>query len=251
MTEICEDYGARNKAWTGMSRIIFQSLMISRRTILGGLTATLGAVVACKTISPADAPTPPEPFGYKMQWISVRSERVDDVVRSLSLRSPRPASWRTGIDAVYSLKLNELGNGRVFVAPPISGWVSIIGFPKSDFQPRDQVKSATERATEISNSFGTTCSYATHRVSEYHHWILASNGEVRRCFVYSGDQGVLSSIGPLTPAERALPYANKPEEAWMPDQKDVMIVARGWSYDPTALSAESGKPDLGVIAIWD
>jgi len=180
-----------------------------------------------------------------MQWISVRSESIDDVVRALSLSSPRQASWRTGIEYAYQSK-------GVFVAPPVQGWVSIVGLAKGDFELQGDRAAMKRRIEMVIPHFRSSCAYATHRVTEYHQWIKAIDGKITRCFAYLGERGeVLCNEGKVTDAERSLSFGTKPPDQWEPDEGDVMTVARGWSYDPTGLSEHSAKPEFGVIATWN
>jgi hypothetical protein len=218
--------------------------MLDRRSLLRFLGISIGSLAANQTLRAESLPTPPEPFGFKMQWVSVRCESVDEVVRALSLRSPRKASWKAGIDCAYQLK-------EAFVAPPVQGWISIVGFGIGDFDPQDSVAAAKRRIGMVTPHFQTVCAFATHRVVEYHQWIRATDGRINRCFAYLGERGeVLCNEGNVTDVERHLTFGGKPPGEWVPDEQDVMTVARGWSYDPSTLSAASAKPAFGVIATW-
>lgn len=218
--------------------------MLDRRSLLRIFGVSLGTLAANQTLGAGELPPPPEPFGFKMGWVCVKSQSVDDVVRALSLRSPRIASWKEGIECAYQWK-------EVFVAPPILGWVSIVGFASGDLERKDSVAAAKRRIATVTPHFPTVCSFWTHRVVEYHHWIQATNGKINRCFAYLGERGeVLCNEGKVTEAERQLSYGDKPPDEWEPDEQDVMIVARGWSYDPSTLSEKSAKPALGMIATW-
>lgn len=208
------------------------------------LGISFGSLATKNTLRASDLPTAPEPFGFKMQWVSVRSESVEEVVRALSLRSPRKASWRAGIECAYQLK-------EVFVAPRIQGWVSVVGFASGDFEAQDSVAAAKKRIGMVTPHFLTVCAFATQRVVEYHHWIQATGGRINRCFAYIGERGeVLCNEGKVTDAERNLSFGGKPSDEWEPDEEDVMTVARGWSYDPSTLSEKSAQPALGMIATW-
>lgn len=187
-------------------------------------------------------PTGPVAFGYKMQWITVRCEVIQEVVNSLRLVHPRPANWQQGIESAYSLK-------GVFVAPPLNGWIAVVGFGAKDFVGKDSVSVAKQRIESASKVFHVSCSFATHRVTEYHHWMRAEEGRVMRCFAYLGERGeVLCDEGPLTAAEQTLSFGKLPRGQWQPDQDDVMKIASGWSYDPSKLASSSGPATLGVIA---
>jgi hypothetical protein len=140
---------------------------------------------------------------------------------------------------------------EVFVAPPIQGWVSIVGFAVGDFEAQDSSAAAKRRIQMVTSHFKSACAYATNRVVEYHQWIRATDHKIDRCFAYLGERGeVLCNEGKVTDAERHLSFGGKPPSEWEPDERDVMTVAHGWSYDPSNLSSTSAKPALGMIATW-
>jgi hypothetical protein len=204
----------------------------------------------------ASASTPPEPFGYKIGWIAVRSPDIRAVAESLPIRSQSPANWHDGIEAAYK--------GRsVFITPPVNGWISIVGdwamgteqwrsvlsvSAPSEVSHRS-VETIAKIVAELSSKFGEAQGYATHRVTEYHHWILAKQGRIVRCFGYNGEScEIVCQSGAITDAEKKLQYASEPPDQWLPDEQDVMTVASSWSFDPTKLSAASGPAATGILA---
>lgn len=191
---------------------------------------------------PASKPTPPEPFGFKTGWIAVRSMDTKAVADSLPIRSPYPANWHDGIQAAYK-------GGFVFVTPPVNDWTCIIGEWAAGTGDRRSVESIARIVSDLSSRFGEAQGYATHRVIEYHHWILAKKGRVLRCFAYIGESGeFLCQSGAITDAEKNLRFASSPPEQRLPDEQDVMRVASGWSFDPSTLSSASGPAALGIVA---
>ena len=188
-----------------------------------------------------DVATGPVPFGYKMAWIAVKAEELTDVVTYLKLQNSRPASWSRGIELAY-----ERNAKVVFVAPPIEGWVLIVGWSvASDAEP---VKSFYNTTEKMSSLFSEVQAFASHRVVEYHLWMLARHGHVVRSFAYVGDRGeLLDNKGTLTETEQKLVFFKEPQERLHPNEKDVMRVAGGWSIDPSKLTSESGPAELGVF----
>lgn len=189
-----------------------------------------------------DKPSAPEPFGYKTGWIVVRSTDTNAVASTLPLRSRSAANWRTGIDAADK-------GGSVFVSPPVRGWVCIIGEWAAGTSERSSVQAVAKVVAELSSRFGEAQGYATHRVVEYHHWIMAKDGQVIRSFAYLGESGeVLSNLGTPTEAEKRLRFAAQVPEEWSPSEEDVMAVASAWSFDPTKLNSSSGPAANGIVA---
>lgn len=188
-----------------------------------------------------DKPSAPEPFGYKTGWIAVRSTDPEAVAAALPFRSRTAANWHNGIDAAYK-------GGAVFVSPAVGGWVCIIGEWAAGTGERSSVQAVARTVAELSSRFGEAHGYATQRVVEYHHWIMAKHGEVIRSFAYIGESGeVLSNLGKVTEAEKQLKFGGQPPGEWTPDEDDVMRVASAWSFDPRTLNSGSGPAALGVL----
>jgi hypothetical protein len=182
--------------------------------------------------------TGPAPFGCKMGWLAIKAADPDRVASSLGLKGGKPASWTQGIAAVY-------GEESMFVTPPVRGWVcaaswALMGDPS--------VAAISQRIVKLSGDFGEAQAFATYRVIEYHHWMLARRGQLIRSFAYlrESDQ-LLANVGALTPAERKLRFFNLPQDRWSPDESDVMMVARDWSLDPTGLTERSGPAERGIL----
>lgn len=64
---------------------------MNRRVFATFLAGVPSMIAGCK-LKPVE-PTGPVAFGYKMQWITVRCEVVQEVVDSFRLVHPRPATW--------------------------------------------------------------------------------------------------------------------------------------------------------------
>ena len=189
-----------------------------------------------------DKPSVPEPFGYKTGWIVVRSTDTNAVASALPIHSRNAANWHTGIDAAYN-------GGSVFVSPPVGGWVCIIGKWAAGTGERSSVQAVTKIVADLSSRFDEAQGYATHRVVEYHHWIIAKHGQVVRGFAYLGESGeVLSNLGKVTEAEKRLRFGTQPPAQWSPSEEDVMALASAWSFDPTKLNSRSGPAATGIVA---
>lgn len=190
--------------------------------------------------TPQQKPDWPVPVGYKIGWITVKSTSSDKVASLARIRSPRSANWQKGIGAAYN-------KGLAFVAPPISGWVCIIG---GSTMPNDNssLDTVSRDVANLSSAFGEAQAFATHRVIEYHHWMLAKSGHLIRCFAYIGETGrLLANTGTLTDAESKIKLFKLPQERWQPNESDVMAVAADWSFDPMQLTSKSAPAALGVL----
>jgi hypothetical protein len=189
---------------------------------------------------PSTPPEPdlPQPFGYKVAWLALRTTDTRGAAAAIGLRDIRPANWGEGIPGAYG--------PAVFVTPPLSYWTLAVGF--SLFHsgvPAPVVKPLLER---LSRHFGEAHYFATHRVVESHTWARAVRGRLVRGYGWVGDRGeTVWDEGEQTPEERDLCFRffdERSSEAsqdgyWarkdlrFPDEESVMRLAGAWSLDPT------------------
>ena len=170
-------------------------------------------------------------FGYKMSWLAVKSTTPEEIIQKLSFPEVKKIEWDEGIDKIYE----DHGNPNViFITPQIRGWVFVVSLYLFDLNSRDgKLEKLKERMVELSKLFGEVQAFATHRVSEYHHWVLARNGKIERCFAY-GD-GIRYNEGELTEAEKKFPWDKLKTFQWFPDEDDVMTIAGKWSINPQTI----------------
>ena len=184
-------------------------------------------------------------FGGKQAWLAVRDGDPAQVLAALGLRDLGEVSWRAGVDLAY------LSDDRVVVTPPLPGardtpWVLAAG--RHLLRPGtvvDVVELSARLRTEVQF-------FATHRVTESHRWQRAVAGELVRAFGYVGQTGdVTSWHGDPDPAERSagLPASFVDEETTvLVAERDVLLVADGWSIDPSRLDGGRAPGPLRVGA---
>jgi hypothetical protein len=216
--------------------------MNNRRSILAGTLVLLRRTMFGQKNNPSTA-TGPVPFGYKMGWIALKHTKSADVASFLKIKNLRSASWVEGIEAAYNS-----GDDVVFVTPPIKGWVLVVSKWAMGAGDRRSADAIGQLLGQLSTKFDEAQGFATHRIIEYHHWMLAINGHLQRSFAYIGESGeVLLNSGSLTDSEQKLKFFSKPPEEWNPTEEDVMTVASGWSIAPTSLTTNMGDSDWGLI----
>ena len=72
-------------------------------------------------------PDKPQSFGYKVSWFAVKTADPASVLAALQCGEGTPANWASGLRAAGALA-RAGSDAWVFVSPPVSGWVLIVGF---------------------------------------------------------------------------------------------------------------------------
>jgi hypothetical protein len=189
-------------------------------------------------------PDQPRGFGYKSQWLAIRSDDPKKVAEALDLNT-RACNWGYGVSAAQTSK--------TFITPPIDGWVLVLGYVM-DMPDTIEGKHFLEKQSRI---FGEVQFFATHRGTEYHAWAKAIEGKMTRLYVFDGHENIIT-LGEMTEIEEDLKIPEKlPEtdEDWanneidFPDESTLMEVADAWSVDPTLLDAREDLEGLGLISI--
>jgi hypothetical protein len=175
--------------------------------------------------------------------LAVRDVHPEELAAVLGLKRIRRLPWKEGIDAAY-----ERNARGVFVSPAVSRWTLVIGHKIASAEDNQFNPSFRATLETLSQRFGEAQAFGTHRVIEYHLWMLAKNGQLLRSFEYIGERGeILDDFGTRTPVEQDLSFFEEPREEWFPSESDVMQVAGAWSLDPTKLTAESGPAEYGLF----
>jgi hypothetical protein len=214
-------------------------------------------------------PDKPKSFGHKVSWFAVKVSDPARVLDALEFERGTPANWASGFAAAVRFP-TALESDWVFVAPPISGWVLVVG---------SGLPYPGERVHEIGRKFDVLFSrlmmrfadvqfFGSHRVSSFVAWARAQDGEPKRVFAYA-DSGVLANVGEQTPEEAKLKFANLNDlspsaatdrmvEIW--DQQEAeadALVAQGLSLREAWARVEQGGgsfPDerdvVELAALW-
>jgi hypothetical protein len=192
-------------------------------------------------------------FGYKCMWFAVKTDNKNRVAEILKLKNISDCSWQVGIDKAY--------NGSVFITPTIDGWTLACGWGLPHGDSKDGIEEVKNILQTLSKEFGQAQFFCTHRVTEYHCWIKASNGQVDRVYSYLGESGANIVVeGQPTEFEKTLKLANtfsdeakdekyfEREDLVWADEELLMQVAEHWSIDPTKLEERQDiPPSLGLL----
>ena len=178
-------------------------------------------------------------------WLAIRSRNPAEILDALSLNDPTPCSWNDGM----------VGKNRLFIAPPVRGWVVVVGTAVPD--PADDVDVCFRFLRELSRKLGEIQFFCADRVLHHHAWARLKAGRVLRAYAWAGT--TLWNQGAQTAVEseldlKTLGYGEGPASARSRASKffaaNVELVPRlaaRWSLDPVEI-VESMPPHARGIA---
>lgn len=179
-------------------------------------------------------------FGYKMQWLALRSADAEAVVSALGLESVRKIAWPSGVTAVYEDDPSARP-AAVFVTPPVDGWV---------LAPHSAAAEGAFDLAALSATFGEAHRYATHRVVELQEWERWIDGSPVRRYGWLGESGeVRFNEGEPLELEAGLIQDDVDDfdDIEFPDEEHVMEVAGLWSVNPQTLDDRPELPSEGWL----
>ncbi len=111
---------------------------------------------------------------------------------ALALHNPKPCLWSEG--------LSGDGEQKLFVSPPVSGWILVIGPALPD--PSDDVDVCFRFLLELSRKVGQVQFFNANSMLNEHAWVRADAGRIVRGYAWAGK--TLWNQGAATQAERDL-----------------------------------------------
>lgn len=195
-----------------------------------------------------ESPRRPHPlrnylFERPGRWLAIRSGSSRAVQVALGLADGLPCSWDEG--------LVEARDSKLFISPPVDGWVLVVGSSLPD--PADDPDVAFHFLRRISRELGHVQYYGVHRVLHHHAWAIVDSGEVFRAYAWADE--VLWNQGLITAAERdlklvCLAYASRPEqgtEVFARNCEKITRLAAEWSVDPAVVAEEAAAGEFGIV----
>ncbi len=201
-------------------------------------------------------PDQPISFGYKCMWFAIKSTDPAKLIATLNLTRVKPCNWQTGTDRIYG--------DYIFITPPIDRWTLACGYGLPHGDTPEGIQYVKELLKTLSYDYNEAQFFCTHRVTEYHCWIRAVDGNVTRVYSFLGEAGENVLIeGEPTPFEKMLNLVDtSSEEAkderylerkdlTLPTEDTLMKVAENWSVNPSTLEVRNDiEPGLGLLAEW-
>jgi hypothetical protein len=226
-------------------------VLIAILILLAAATIAL-TLLAPKPAPTATGPSPDTPvaFGYETAWIAIRTRETGRVVELLGLEAPGPASWETGIAAIYDA---HLAARHVFVSPPVAGWTFVAGLAL----PHPIGSRFADRCTPLLAALGRELLEVQYFFTcpdlDFYAWARVADGKLTRAFGW-GDEGVIWNSGAVTREEKAIGLrfagaSGGPDAIPLepPTEDHVIALAGHWGLDPTTLGEIDAAPGLGVL----
>lgn len=176
-------------------------------------------------------------------WLAVRSRNVHAVQVALGLNNVQPCTWLEGLS----------GEEKLFIAPPVRGWVLIIGSGLPD--PADDVDVCFRFLTNLSQKLGHVQFFKANRVLGHHAWVRLEGGRVIRGYAWAGK--TLWNQGMPTRAEsefgmKCFEYFESSDETFEDSEiaatnvEKVSTLAGRWSLDPATVDENLFEHVYGI-----
>jgi hypothetical protein len=198
--------------------------------------------------TPAKLPPVARAWSFKRPtcWLAIRNRDLLAVQSALRLHHPKPCSWTEGLS----------GNAgqTLFISPPISGWILVIGPALPD--PADDVDVCFRFLLDLSHKLGHVQFFHANGMLHQHAWAQLDSGHVVRGYAWAGK--TLWNQGELTRAEQQLklkcydyldavdiPQLGSTDLAARNSEK-VHLLAASWSVDPDDIDERFFEKEWGV-----
>lgn len=194
---------------------------------------------------------PPRPYlavhNRPSSWLAVRNADLQSVQMALSLSNPEPCSLSRG--------LNTYNEQKLFVSPPISGWVLVIGPSLPD--PSDDVDLSFRFLTNLSRKLGHVQYFKVNPILNHHSWVKVEFGSVVRGYAWAGK--TLWNQGDMTQAEMDLglkcyEYCEAPAFTIFEPRADahantekIHRLAAKWSINPESIDERFVEHRIGIV----
>lgn len=179
------------------------------------------------------------------RWLAVQTDNPHAVRAALRLHNAARCSIEDG--------LHEARESRLFISPPVDGWVLVFGARLPD--PAEDVDACFHFLSAVSRKLGHVQFFSAHRALGHHAWARLEAGRVRRAYAWAGQ--TLWNQGLPTAAEvslglRCAAYGEDGGDDFLPGESSawnterVPQLAARWSLDPALLDERLSRSDFGI-----
>jgi hypothetical protein len=177
-------------------------------------------------------------------WLAVKSRSLLKVQSALGLHNVKPCSLAEGM----------AGGEKLFISPPINGWILVMGAGLPE--PSDDVDVCFRFVMNLSRKLGEVQLFNSSRVVQDHAWVFADRGQVVRAYAWAGK--TIWKQGLRTSAEKELDlrcfdYTEASERNFFSDSdviaanvEKVHLLAARWSLDPACIDERFLGTECGI-----
>ncbi len=221
---------------------IFMVLYTRRHRTFSGLTGDAMS-------KPPSSPAYHQHFALNRPntWLAVKNRDLHAVQSALALDNTKRCSWTEGLAGD--------GNQKLFVSPPIAGWILVIGAALPD--ANDDIDACFRFLLDLSRKLGHVQFFSADTVLNHHAWVQVESGRVLRAYAWAGK--TLWNQGKPTPAEtdlgmRCYDYTETPEPASFASSEPISnnsdkvhLLAARWSLDPDEIDERFIDREWGIV----
>jgi hypothetical protein len=193
------------------------------------------------TLSFDATPDVPVGFGYKSQWIAVKTTKTEEIAKELNLTNIQAANWSTGIEGAYE--------GYYFISPPVKGWTIVVNALMPDLTDSSS-EMPLNIIQKLSAKYEEAYYFGSHRVVEYYAYAKAVKGELVRAYAYLGESGeTVINLGELSSKELIHNFNFTDlddEDPHLPDEEHIIVMSKEWAIDPLMEDSEL-KVGVGLV----
>jgi hypothetical protein len=230
--------------------LLLPGLAVSIGTVIVVLALRSGRtkVLPARLEAPVHRPSPASGQGVAYHrpdcWLAIKSRNLRAVQAAFGLHNPRPCSCSEGL----------AGEKRLFITPPIKGWVLVVGSGVPD--PTDDADACFRFVLALSRKLGQVQLFSVSRILHHHGWVRADGGRVQRAYAWAGR--TLWNQGPPTRGEKELSlkcydYAESEQGSTftLPDGvaanvDKLPLLAAIWSLDPARIDEHILEAACGI-----
>ena len=185
-------------------------------------------------------------FDRPSRWLAVKCANIHKVQAALGLNNPTPCPLSEGF--------SRLGEDKLFVSPPVNGWILVVGNSLPDMG--EDIDKLFRFLMRVAGELGSVQYFTSNRVLNHHAWVRIENNRVHRAYAWAGE--TLWNQGARTAAERELemkcydyghvplPYPFTARDSHVANTEKVIQLAARWSIDPLAINNQNLRAAFGI-----
>ncbi len=229
-------------------------LLVTTAAIVGTFAVGLAgfwkkrAARKSQTLVPEPEATDIAPFLFDRpsRWLAIKSTNLQRVQNALGLNNPKPCPLSEGF--------SRLGEHKLFISPPVKGWVLVVGNSLPDMT--EDIDKLYHFLMRVAADLGSIQYFCANRVLNHHAWIRIENNRVYRAYAWAGE--TLWNQGDHTAAEKELelkcyaygdnplPFPFTARDSHVANTEKVTQLAARWSVDPLVINTQLLRPAFGI-----